>query len=157
MNNEILFLKYLDHQLSAKESSELEKMLKVDCGQRELFEAIKRKRQITLDAIRRLNPEGPIAVPSFESDNLMIKTEKSVKQTFRSNFVRYAAAVLFLVALPLTFWLLTDKKHNQNSSSKFSENAGIQMTGNEELDYYISPNRCWNKRQLVWTVTEINH
>jgi len=157
MNNEILFLKYLDHQLTAKESAELEKSLMDDPGQRELFEVIKDKRQITLDAIRRLNPEGPIAVPSFESDNLMIKTEKLVKQTFRSNFLRYAAALFLLVAIPAGFWLLIDKKHHQNTSSTLSGKTGIQISGNEELDYYISPNRCWNKRQLVWTVTEINH
>lgn len=148
MDNEIIFLKYFENQLSAKEANEIEKMISEDAGQKEIFEAVKQKRQATLDALDLLNPKGEIVVPLFKAPG---------KKTRHVTFWRYAAAVILLIALPLSFWWFNYEKTNELVSQQMEINSQEEnVIDTEELDCYISPNRCWNRRQLVWTVIELN-
>jgi hypothetical protein len=157
MNNEILFLRYLDRQLTEKETEEVENILRENPGQREIFEAIRKKKMIALEALENLNPEGPVVIPPIESIISKTKTEKLNMRFISSQYLRYAAILLVLVALPLSFWLLKTINQPQNASPEFSETIFTETTLTEDLDYYISPNRCWNERELVCTVSEFNN
>ncbi len=157
MNNEIPFLRYLDRQLTEKETEEVEKILRENHGQREIFETIRKKKMIALEALETLNPVESVAIPPIESIISKTKTLKLKKRFISPHFLRYAAIVLVLLALPLSFWLLNTKNQPQNTSPEFSETIVTETTLTEDLDYYISPNRCWNERELVCTIIELNH
>jgi len=61
------------------------------------------------------------------------------------------------VALPLSIWLFDNKKQPQNTTPPIAGSTPQQTSGNDELDYYISPNRCWHQKQLICTVIELNN
>ncbi len=153
MNNEIAFLKYLDNQLTGAEVEEVEKMILENPGQRELFEAVKKKRQTALDVLNMLNPEGEIVVPPFKAN-----PGKNRAFHFRSNFWKYAAAIAIVVTSALCYWLFNNRE-SEKVATQFSEIASVDPNtiDIENLNYYISPNRCWNRRQLVWTVIDLNN
>lgn len=152
MDNEIIFLKYMDHQLNEDEEREVEKIIAEDRGQKRIFETLKQKRQATLDALEFLNPDEDIVVPAFETPN-----NKSAKVYFRPIIWRYAAAAILLFLLPLSFWWFSFEEPRKQLSEQTeiapAEEADIDIG---ELDYYISPNRSWNQRQLLWTVIDLN-
>jgi len=157
MNNEILFLHYLDQQLTEKEIKKVEKMLLENSSHRTLFETIRKKRQATLKALESLNPDDAVAIPPVETIILKSKPERPIERFLWSPFLRYAAIILVLVALPLSIWLLKVKDQPQATSHAFPEKALSEPMLAGELDYYVSPNRCWNRRELVSTLTELNN
>lgn len=157
MNNEILYLRYIDQQLTEKEVKEVEKILMENPGQLEIFEAVRKKRQSAIDALNSMNPEGLPVIPPVDAIISKAKPEKPNKRFLNPQFLRYAAILLVLVALPVSFWVLKNKKQSQKTSPAFSETTIQEITLNENLDYYISPNRCWNERELVCTITELNN
>jgi len=157
MNNEVLFLKYLDGQLTTKEAGTVEKILKENPDQRRIFESIRKKRQEALDMLASLNPQESFAIPPVESIISKSKTKKIRVRPMWPVVLRYAAAILIIVALPLSFWLFDSKKPQQNTKLPFSESTIKQTSCNNELDYYISPNRCWHQKELICTVIELNN
>jgi signal recognition particle subunit SEC65 len=157
MNNKILFLQYQDQQLTDKEVKEVEKILMENPDQREILEAVRNKRQSAIDALKSMNPEGLPVIPPVESIISKAKTEKPNKRFLIPPFLRYAAIILVLVALPLGFWVLKNKNQPQISPPAFSETTLSDSPVTEDLDYYISPNRCWNERELVCTVIKLNN
>ncbi len=157
MNNEVLFLKYLDGQVTTKEAGMMEKILKENPGQYEIFEIVRKKRQEALDMLSNLNPQESFAIPPVESNISKSKTKKMQVHPMWQVVLRYAAAILIIVALPLSFWLFDNKKPQQNTKLLFEESSQKQTSGNEELDYYISPNRCWHQKELICTVIELNN
>ena len=157
MNNEVLFLKYLDGQLTTKEAVMVEKILKENPDQRRIFESIRKKRQEALDMLASLNPQESFAIPPVESIISKSKTKKIRVRPMWPVVLRYAAAILIIVALPLSFWLFDSKKPQQNTKLPFSESTIKQTSCNNELDYYISPNRCWHQKELICTVIELNN
>lgn len=157
MNNEILFLHYLDQQLPEKEIKKVEKMLLENSSQRALFETIRKKRQATLKALESLNPDESVAIPPVETIILKSKAERPIERFLWSPFLRYAAIILVLVALPLSIWLVKEKNVPPATSSTCSEKVFSESILAAELDFYISPNRCWNRRELVSTITQLNN
>jgi len=157
MDNEIIFLRYLDNQLNEIEAEKVEKLISENTEQNEIFEAIKLKRQSTLDALDMLNPEETIIIPSFNTKAIDTGSGETKQPLLMPNFWRYAAAIVFLLGLSFSLWLFNNKQKNLDASHQ-SEIASVDpgYPDNEELSFYISPNRCWNQRQLVWTVTEMN-
>jgi hypothetical protein len=148
MDNEIIFLKYLDDQLGESEAGEVEKMISNDQQQKEIFDAVKQKRQATLDALEALNPTEKVIVPDFKFPG---------KKSKALTFWRYAAAVAILIALPASYWWFSNKSQDELLVQQTEITRAEEMVSDtEELDCYISPNRCWNHRQLVWTVIELN-
>jgi len=157
MNNEVLFLKYLDGQASAEEALMVEKILKENPGQREKFETMSKKRQETLEMLASLNPLESFAIPPVGSIISKSISQKPKALPMWQVVLRYAAAILVIVALPLSIWLFDNKKQPQNTTPPIAGSTPQQTSGNDELDYYISPNRCWHQKQLICTVIELNN
>jgi len=152
MDNEIIFLKYMDHQLKDDEVREVEKIIAEDPAQKRIFDTLKQKRQATLDALEFLNPDEDIVIPAFEPPN-----NKSDKVYFKPIIWHYAAAAILVLLLPLSFWwYCADEPELQLMEQTELANIEKPVINTEELDYYISPNRCWNQRQLLWTVIDLN-
>ena len=142
----------MDHQLNEDEAREVEKIIGDSPDQKRIFEALKQKRQVTLDALEFLNPDEDIVVPAFEPP-----INKSAKVYFKPIIWHYAAAAILLLLLPLSFWWYSAEDPELQLVEQI-ELVTIEesVINTEELDYYISPNRCWNQRQLLWTVIELN-
>ncbi|MDD2632358.1 MAG: hypothetical protein RBR47_03540 [Bacteroidales bacterium] len=144
MHNETLFLKYLDKELTAKEAAQVEKLVSEDPAQKEIFDRVKTRRAKAIEALRLLNPEKAEAAPPF--DHLEIKPEKRIR--FIPKYWRYAAAIIVLAAAGL--WLYFDKNENPVVTVQAEMPAVDNLPDQfEELNYYISPNRCWHNRQMV--------
>jgi len=157
MNNEVLFLKYLDGQLTTKEAVMVEKILNENPDQRQIFESVRKKRHEAINLLASLNPQESFAILPVESIISKSKTKKIRVHPMWQVVLRYAAAILIIVALPLSFWLFDNKKPQQNTKLPFSESTIKQTSCNNELDYYISPNRCWHQKELICTVIELNN
>jgi len=157
MNNEVLFLKYLDGQLTTKEAVMVEKILNENPDQRQIFESVRKKRHEAINLLASLNPQESFAIPPVESIISKSKTKKPNVHPMWQVVLRYAAAILIIAALPLSFWLFDNKKPQQNTKLPFSESTIKQTSCNNELDYYISPNRCWHQKELICTVIELNN
>jgi hypothetical protein len=154
MNKEVLFIKYLDQQLGKAETENLEKLIRENPEAKKTFDEVKLKRQHMLDALEVLNPVGEIIVPPFEANK-----GRKKRFLFKTNIWRYAAAVVLLLALSLSFWLFDIGEPGEIASNQTDltlEQETDMTIETHELDYNISPNRCWNQRQLVWTVIELN-
>ena len=157
MNNEVLFLKYLDGQLTTKEAVMVEKILNENPDQRQIFESVRKKRHEAINLLASLNPQESFSIPPVESIISKSKTKKIRVHPMWQVVLRYAAAILVVAALPLSFWLFDNKKPQQNTKLPFSESTIKQTSCNNELDYYISPNRCWHQKELICTVIELNN
>jgi hypothetical protein len=157
MNNEVLFLKYLDGQASAEEALVVEKILKENPDQYEIFETIRTKRQEALDVLASLNPQESFSIPPVGSIISKSISQKPKALPMWQVVLRYAAAILVVVALPLSFWLFDNKKPLPNTNPSFEGSTINQTSCDNELDYYISPNRCWHQKELICTVIELNN
>jgi hypothetical protein len=92
-----------------------------------------------MTALDSLNPEVDSEVPPFNAPGRHI--------VLSSNLLRYAAAAILLIGVIMTFFLLNRasfEKDNQEVVNHYNE----LETTYEELDCYISPNRCWNERKI---------
>ncbi len=144
MHNETLFLKYLDKELTANEAARVEKLLSEDAAQKQIFDRVKTKRAQAIEALRLLNPEKAEAIPPF--NHLEIKPKKQIR--FIPKYWRYAAAAAVLTIAGL--WLYFDKNESPATVVQSEMPAVKNMSSQfEELNYYISPNRCWHNRQMV--------
>jgi len=155
MHNEAEFLKYLDKELSKEEAEEFERMLANQPDQRKLLEEIAKKRQHSLDALEMLNPGDEQDIPAFEDFIHNSKPSARKPFLFISKFQRYAAVILILASIAVASVLYNRREANQQRALVSEMTNENQNNGEfKELDEYISPNRCWNKRELVWTIVE---
>ncbi len=151
-NREVLFLKYLDGEMTAGEAANLEKMLLDDPEQKQLFEEVKEKRMQVFDAMKSVYPEAAVDIPEFVNPAARIKT-KSLRL---SRWWRYAAALALLLTFSLVYYF-TDLSSGNPAESGIIREEISQSSSNEfeTLNYYISPNRCWHNRQMTGSFTEI--
>jgi hypothetical protein len=150
MNNEVLFLKYLDRELGPEEAAQVKILIQENPEARKEFEVVKTKREIIIDALEKLNPEEEIIIPPF-------KTKPGKRLFFRPVVLRYTAVVAVLTALFLSFWLIETDQPVETTLNQVAIPVGNDSTVYmEDLDCYISPNRCWNNRQMVWTIISLN-
>jgi len=155
MSNEADFLKYLDKELNRKETEEVEKLIRSSPEQKAIFDELAKKKQQTLESLNSLNPEEPVNIPDFKPP-VQLNNKWTLKSGFLSlNIWRYAAAIAILLGLALSYMLFTPEKSGINEVKTTAIN-NVETTQDEfeDLNYYISPNRNWNKRELVWTVLE---
>lgn len=152
MTKEELFLKYIDDQLTKEEKSEVEALLLNDEASQQLFEKIKETRAEVLHSLEFLNPDETVIIPPFD-----LSTVQSAKPiTFQFKIWHYAAMIALLLGIYFIMkqsWVKTEQPIVEVIPEEIKESKTIY----KELDCYISPNRCWNQRQLVWTIIEINH
>lgn len=151
MNKEELFLKYIDEQLSQEEKLQVELLLSKSDDNIILFEKIKAARNEVLKNLERLNPEEKVIVPPFE--NKLANSKKSKVIHFK--LWHYAALAIILLGLYFGIKQLSNHEEDQIAEVVL-EGVEESKTIYDELDCYISPNRCWNQKQLVWTFIEIN-
>ena len=142
-------LKYIDNELSKEEKEAFEVRMLREPELKSQLEEVRAKRQEVLEAIGMLNPPEPVEIPDIGS---LLKTGKK-RNLFSLRSWRVAAAVLILAAASIAYFLIPGSETEntitaENNEAKFFEDADHCS----ELDYYISPNRCWNRRELVWTM-----
>lgn len=152
MTKEELFLKYIDDELTQDEKLEVELLLSENESDNKLFEKVKATRNEVMNALGFLNPVEPISVPAFKATTL--KTSKN--RAVGLKFWHYAAMVAICVGIIFSIKLFINKKDIPVAGTE-TDTFEFTKAINNELDCYISPNRCWNKKQMVWTIIEINH
>jgi anti-sigma factor RsiW len=154
MSNEAEILKYLDNELSVDERKAFEAKLLREPELKQKLEDIRANRREALDAISTLNPPSPVNTPDF--GNIQNTGKKRKMLSYR--WLRAAAAILILAAASIAYFLIPDNNSENTMTASKTELPMVEEPEYcSELDYYISPNRCWNKRELVWTVVELNN
>jgi len=149
MENKELIIRYFDNELVQEDIKLVEDLITNDSNARKLFEEIKQNRESTLNALNLLNPLGEIIIPPFNWQ--ANKIEKSSWFSTIHKFWRYAAIIIILLAS--TTYLFFINKNNTVKQPETSNSTNTELL-DENMDYYISPNRCWNKRQLVITISK---
>lgn len=149
MKNKELIIKYLDDELVQEDVELVKDLIKNDSNARKLFEEIKQKRESTLNALNLLNPQDKMIIPPFNMEKN--KIEKSHRFSIIQRFWRYAA--LLIILLGSAAYLFFINKNNTVEQPETSNNTNTELL-DDNMDYYISPNRCWNKRQLVITISK---
>jgi len=150
MNKEELFLKYIDDQLTPEEKHKVESMLAGDETDRLLFEKVKTKKEDVLKELDFLNPNEPFEIPRF----ITPISKSPTKNIYKLKLWHYAAIAAILIGIYFGINQITTKK-DKTTVDLASTDEQTSKTKYKELDCYISPNRCWNQRQLVWTFIEI--
>jgi len=152
MTKEELFLKYIDDQLTSAEKQEVEMMLAENEANNLLFEKVKAKKEYFISEIDLLNPIESVEIPSFDKPISKIPTKKN----YKIRFWHYAAIAAILIGIYFGLKQVPISRENIISNNA-SEEIQVSKTIYKELDCYISPNRCWNQKQLAWTFLEINN
>jgi anti-sigma factor RsiW len=154
MSNEAEILKYLDNELSVDERKAFEAKLLREPELKQKLEDIRAKRREALDAIGTLNPPSPVNIPDF--GNIQNPGKKRKMLSYR--WLRATAAILILTAASIAYLLIPG---NDPENTMTANNTELSMVEEpeycSELDYYISPNRCWNRRELIWIEIKINN
>lgn len=152
MNKEELFLKYIDDQLTSEEKNDVDVMLAENEANKLLFEKVKAKKEYLISELELLNPIESVEIPTFNNpiDN------NATRKIYKIMFWHYAAIAAALIGIyfGLNQLLIPEDK---TMDIVTSEQVHISKTIYKELDCYISPNRCWQQKQLAWTFIEINH
>ncbi|MCD4664055.1 MAG: hypothetical protein K8R68_02215 [Bacteroidales bacterium] len=146
MTKEEFFLKYIDDQLTQEEKLEVELLLSENDSNKQLFEKVKATRDEIVNALDFLNPAESVTVPTF--DTSLVKSLE--KKTFRIKLWHYAAMAAIIAGIYFSLKLFKDKK-DVPVVEVATDELEISKTIYKELDCYISPNRCWNQKKLVWT------
>jgi len=142
MDNRELFQKYLDNELPEMEKSFVEDLIKTNPEAKDLFNSLKRKQELLLNNLDFLNPKE-INVPA----------EFHQPRQINKIYWRIAASVIILLGITAILWFSKSNREIRIEENTIAEEV-IEEIHSTELDYYISPNRCWRKRELVWTFLE---
>jgi len=155
MDKKALLLKYLDGELSGQEKNHVEKLLETDQEARDLLEEIKAKKQSVFEQLNGLNPDTDITIPKWNG----AKTDRRSKTKPIYRILRWAAILIIPVAI---YFLVRETTSPGNNATKElitqDTNQGeeniqseIILTKQSDIDWAISPNRSWTKKQLVQT------
>lgn len=136
------------------EKQELEELIECDKEVNQLFEEVKRRKEDTLKHLEYLNPELPIEVPSLENIIGIPESKGRLFSVHKVKLLPYAAGFVFLLGLSIFLWLST-KNHTTKNETLYDE-KNLNSLELEDLDYYISPNRCIHKHQLVLIFKDFN-
>lgn len=146
MDHKDLIQKYIDQELSDKDRLIAEKLLQSDAEAYRLYRSLMTEREELLILLETLNPkeiQSPEAI-SFVSGN-KISTRL---------FLRAAAAMIILAGLTFALYLGLGTSSDEDNKVETIDFVNEELW-DDELDYYISPNRCVSERKLVWTIIEI--
>lgn len=139
MNREEQFLKYLDGELSDREMMEVEQLLASDAESLQKMEEVGMNRQLIRTTLNRLNPSDVDRVLPF-------KGPEEINYPMKGLF-RIAAAAIVLIGLTIAAWLILRPANKPLDNEVFTEVTKTEPHY-DDLDFYISPNRCWNERKL---------
>lgn len=147
-------LKYLDNELSIDERKAFEVKLLREPELKQKLEEVKQQRNLVFEGIAMLNPSEAIPEQDFES---FVKPEQKRRKMLYP-ILRIAAAVILIVASVFSIiYFSAEKPADQVAESQQPAIEDEQATDSCNIDYYISPNRCWNKRELVWIEIKIKN
>jgi len=143
MDKKELFQKYIDSEISDEERLAVEQLLQTDPEAAIMYESLSSDRMEVLNTMEQLNPDHiPLPLQNFQ-----------IKQTKR-NLWRIAALILLLIGISAILWVSREDPEKIGGTENIAEIIDEEIIKNN-LDYYISPNRCWNNRELVWTINKI--
>lgn len=146
MDRKELFLKYIDDELSENERKAMDELLASDQQAREEMKDLKTARETMLLALEKLNPVDSVQIPDFK--------RYRISRHFLSTPLRIAAAVVILFGVALALWLADMNNTKKVSDAQLAASAEIQQNY-EDLDCYISPNRCWHEREIPLIIIKI--
>lgn len=146
MNREEQLLKYLDDELTESEVREVKELLAADPGASSILESVREKRRRTLSALSTLNPSDTRKVPAFSAAKSVVFPAYTI--------IRIAATVVILIGVSLALWLADRSGSSRQTEKMLAETLEMEPQ-NEDLDFIISPNRCWNERKLPVIIIEI--
>lgn len=146
MDKEELFRKYIDNELSPSERVKVEMILEDKPDDLALFQSMQEIRQRVLKALETLNP-SEVQVPRIGPDDVMRRGNRRLIWSI-------AASVIVLMGMSLLILLSLESTEKSKESLQFVEMNEEELFY-DELDYYISPNRCWNERKTIMTFIEI--
>ena len=145
-------LKYIDNELSNEERKAFEKELHREPELKRKLTEVRAKRREALEAVGMLNPTEPVEIPDFK---FLQKVAKK-RNLFTLRRWRAAAAIFILAAASIAYFLIPgDETENNITAENYNAQNIEEADYCSELDYYISPNRCWNRRELVWTMVKM--
>ncbi len=151
MTKEELFLKYIDDQLTSEKKQVVEMMLAENETNKSLFEKVKAKKENVISELDLLNPFESVEIPTFGNPI----SKKVTRKVYKIRLWHYAAIAAVLTGIYFGFNQLFIP-NNKTMKIATSEETQVSKTKYKELDCYISPNRCWNQKQLAWTFLKIN-
>jgi hypothetical protein len=147
MDRKELFLKYIDDELSEDDRQRVEELLNSDKEAQEQMEDLKSSRETLLSALDRLNPIDSVPIPDFKRPGNL--------RFYQSLPFRMAAAVAVLIGMAFILWEITSNDIEKEEDTRLVDITEIEQKY-EDLDYYISPNRCWNQRKIPLIIIKIN-
>ena len=151
MTKEELFLKYIDDQLTSEKKQVIEMMLAENETNKSLFEKVKAKKENLISELDLLNPIESVEIPTFGNPI----SKNVTRKIYKIRLWHYAAIAAVLIGIYFGFNQLFIPRNNTMKIAT-SEETQVSKTKYKELDCYISPNRCWNQKQLAWTFLKIN-
>lgn len=145
MNKQELLQKYIDGELPDADRKALESMIEADPETKALLEDVQTKRNEVFNALEPLNPDR---IPAHD-----LSFQLKRKRKFYQNW-KLVAGLLILIGVTAILWSIFD---SNGKSGKEQNPAVVAIITNSctEIDYYISPNRCWNRRELVLNFQKI--
>lgn len=145
MNKLELLQKYIDGELPDTEREALESIIEADLETKILMEDLQTKRNDLLKALEELNPDR-ITAPGL---TFQLKRKRKLYQNWK-----LVAGLLILIGATAILWSIFDSNGQSSKEQDLAEVANAEIKCSE-IDYYISPNRCWNRRELVLTFQKI--
>ena len=145
MNKQKFLQKYIDGELPDADMKAMESMIVSDTESKVFLEDLQTKRKEVLIALEQLNPDR-ILVP-----DLTFQLKK--KRKFYRN-LKLVAGLLILFGVTATLYSIFSSVGKSEKEKKMAVGFNTEITCSE-IDYYISPNRCWNRRELILTFQKI--
>jgi anti-sigma factor RsiW len=147
MDKEELLFRYLDGELEGEELEAAKSLLEGSPEVRELLERIRSEKMKVLERMHYMNPQQDIVTPKWPEPPESAGQRTSIIK----RMMRWAAIIILPLAI---FFVLREISDNDNGDL----NDGNMLNDAEQeavlpdqanIDYAISPNRCWTKKQLV--------
>ncbi len=152
--NESDFLKYLDNEMTPEERRDFEKQIQRHPELQQKLEEVKQQRNLVFEGLTMLNPSEAIPEQDFES---FLKPEQKPRKMFYPIFRIAAALILIITSVFSIIYFSAEKPDNQVAEARQPAIEDEQAIDSCNIDYYISPNRCWNRRELIWIEIKINN
>lgn len=147
MNKTETYQKFIDNELGADEKVKLEQFLQEHPEEWDVINRLKQERSGVINSLDLLNPPE-YAVPD---------TFSAIRKTTLRNRTMLKIAASVAILLGLASAILLYSGHDEQQPEELTGTGDVYPGDrqDEELAFYISPNRCWNDRQMVWIVIEI--